>query len=157
MVYSLEQQIFLILEFPRVDHNIVKTSCSFQRLFNGTKRPKRDTIKALLENIQLTGNVNHDHLENIGRLRASVTCANVEVVPFLRFSLIMLQIRLGCRTCLRTISCSIVSNRFQARQPLKTATINARETIAKAMLQLLHAGKIDTENIFIFRLSEFCP
>lgn len=80
MVFSLGQQIFILLEFHLLDHNIVENSCSFQRLFNATKRPKKDTIKVLLENFPWTGNVNHDHLKNIGRLRASVTGANVEVV-----------------------------------------------------------------------------
>lgn len=52
VVYSLEQRIFLALEFQHLTFSIVKTRHSFLKKFNVTKGPIRYTIKAVLGKFQ---------------------------------------------------------------------------------------------------------
>ena len=77
MVYSLEQRIFLVFEFHRLEHSVVATR---QRKFNVIKEPKSDTIKDLLEKFQQTGNVKDKHAGNVGRPRTETTKRNVQQI-----------------------------------------------------------------------------
>ena len=65
MVYSYEQRIFLVLEFHRLEHNVVPARRSFQRKFNVIKGLKSDTIKDLFEKFQRTGNVKDERAGNV--------------------------------------------------------------------------------------------
>ncbi|GBL80113.1 hypothetical protein AVEN_29107-1 [Araneus ventricosus] len=50
MVLSLEQRIFLVLEYHRLEHSSVQTRRSFQRRFDVRRGPSDNAIKALFEN-----------------------------------------------------------------------------------------------------------
>lgn len=49
MAYSLEQHIFLDIEFDRIVYSIVENKRSFQKMSNDTKGPKKDAIMARVE------------------------------------------------------------------------------------------------------------
>lgn len=66
MVYSLEQRIFLVLEYHRLDHSITQTRRSFQKKFSIAKGPSRNTIISLFEKFEQTGSVNDDRAGNAG-------------------------------------------------------------------------------------------
>lgn len=53
----------------------------------------------------------------------------------------------------------LFSHNIQNRQPIIDATINARETIANALLQQMNAGEIGVEKIFFVEhlICNFCP
>lgn len=73
--------IFLAVEFHNLDHSTIGSSqdANFQRKFNVTKEPKRDTITGLFERFKHTRNVNDD-ATNIVHLHMAVTEANVKIV-----------------------------------------------------------------------------
>ena len=50
MVYSIQQRIFLLLEFHRLEQSIVASRRSFQRKLNVIIGPKSNTIEYLFEN-----------------------------------------------------------------------------------------------------------
>ncbi|GBN28516.1 hypothetical protein AVEN_259046-1 [Araneus ventricosus] len=80
MVLSLEQRIFLVLEYHCLEHSCVQTRRSFQRRFNVRRGPSNNAIKALVEKFERTGNVNDDRIGNFGRPRSAVTESNVDAV-----------------------------------------------------------------------------
>lgn len=77
MVYSLEQQIFLALEYHCLDHNIIETRGSFQRKLI-SQLEREYNLKS--ENFQQGGSINDDHTRNILYLNGAVTEANVKVI-----------------------------------------------------------------------------
>ncbi|GBM64838.1 hypothetical protein AVEN_197056-1 [Araneus ventricosus] len=80
MVLSLEQRIFLVLEYQRLEHSCLQTRCSFQRRFDVGRGPSENAIKALFEKFERTGNVNDDRIGNVGRPRCAVTESNADAV-----------------------------------------------------------------------------
>ena len=66
MVNSLEQRIFLVMQFHHLEHSVVATRRSFQRKFNVTKEPKNKTRKYLFEKFQWIGNVKDKRSGNVG-------------------------------------------------------------------------------------------
>ncbi|GBM14913.1 hypothetical protein AVEN_213260-1 [Araneus ventricosus] len=80
MVSSLELWTFLVLVDHRLEHSCVQTRCSFQRRFDVRRGPSDNAIKALFEKFERTGNVNDDHIVNVGWPRSAVTKSNAEAV-----------------------------------------------------------------------------
>ncbi|GBM04724.1 hypothetical protein AVEN_44854-1 [Araneus ventricosus] len=80
MVLYLEQRIFLVLEYHRLEHNCVQTRRSFQRRFDARRGPSDNAIKALFEKFGRTGNVNDDRIGNVGRPRSAVLESNADAV-----------------------------------------------------------------------------
>ncbi|GBN06408.1 hypothetical protein AVEN_139760-1 [Araneus ventricosus] len=80
MVLSLEQRIFRVLEYHRLQHSCVRTRRSFQRRFDVRRGPSDNAIKALLEKFERTGNVNDDRIGNVGLPRSAVTESNASAV-----------------------------------------------------------------------------
>ena len=76
MVYSLDQRIFLVLEFHRLEHSVVAAIRSFQRKFDVRKEAKKDTKKGLFEKFQRTGNVKDNCAGNVGRPLTATTEGN---------------------------------------------------------------------------------
>lgn len=156
MLYSLEQQIFLVLEFHHQKNCILETRHSFQKKFNVTKRLKDDTIKALFEKFQRTGNINGDCSENVERPCAAVTEANVELTQQViqqqpQFSIchVAAQAGLQCMStfCIICHSLYQFSYRIQICQPISVVANNKHNISRNAMLQQLDAGKIDVGKI----------
>ncbi|GBO12652.1 hypothetical protein AVEN_14405-1 [Araneus ventricosus] len=77
---SLEQRIFLVLEYHRLEHSCVQTRRSFQRRFDVRRGPSDNAIKVLFEKFERTGNINDDHTGNVGRPRSAVTESNADAV-----------------------------------------------------------------------------
>ncbi|GBM17736.1 hypothetical protein AVEN_56047-1 [Araneus ventricosus] len=80
MVLSLEQRIFLVLKYHRLEHSCVQTRRSFQRRFDVRRVPSDNAIKALFEKFERTENVNDDRIENVGRPHSAVTESNADAV-----------------------------------------------------------------------------
>lgn len=155
MFYSLEQPIFLVLEFHWLDHSIFETTRNFQRNFNTTNGSKRDTIEALFEKFYWGGNFNDD----LGCPRAEIT--NQMLKSFskwsnsgLAFTFDVLQ---HCNTNLHIVSCTTASTCFHTEFTLANSLVLllACEMIANAMLQNLDAGEIGVGNICFFAEAYF--
>ncbi|GBN05194.1 hypothetical protein AVEN_143024-1 [Araneus ventricosus] len=80
MVLSLEQRIFLVLEYHRLEHSCVQTRRSFQRRNDVRSGPSDSAIKALFEKFERTGNVNDDRIGNVDRPRSANTESNAGAV-----------------------------------------------------------------------------
>ena len=68
MVHSLEQRIFLVIEFHHLD-----LDHSFQRKFKVRNSLVNSIIQALFEKFQRTRNVNADPAGNIGRQSTAIS------------------------------------------------------------------------------------
>lgn len=156
MVYSLEERIFLVLEFHRLEHNVNATKRSFKKKFNVTKGPKFDTIRMLFEKFQRTGNVNDERAGFVGRRFSQTTTANAQLVE----TVIRKQPCISVRRVATTVQIKPTSTyrlmrqglhmfpyRIQTRQPLTAASINSRETFANDMVQMIDVGDINVDNI----------
>jgi len=73
MVYSLEQRIFLVLEFHRLEYSVVATRRIFQLKFNVFEGPKTNTIKDLFEKFERTGNVKDERAGKVRRPSRATT------------------------------------------------------------------------------------
>lgn len=134
-------------------------------MFNHTKRPKKDTIKPLLEHFQRTGDVNHDHIGNFVVLRASIKVeANVKVVQsVVQKSLLNPVHHIESQAGVQHTSTDHIIRhnlgmfpyKFQTRQPRSAVTISARATTLNSLLFQLHVEKVDMGNICFFDLEYF--
>ncbi|GBM82914.1 hypothetical protein AVEN_230479-1 [Araneus ventricosus] len=80
MVLSLEQRIFLVLEYHRLKHSCVQTRCSSQRKFDVRRGLSDNAIKPLFEKFERTGNLNDDGIGNASRPSSAVTQSNSDAV-----------------------------------------------------------------------------
>ncbi|GBM51052.1 hypothetical protein AVEN_123867-1 [Araneus ventricosus] len=80
MVLSLEQRIFLVLDYHRLERSCVQTRRSFKRRYDVRRGSSDNAIKALFKKFERTGNVNDDRIGNVGRPRSSVTESNAVTV-----------------------------------------------------------------------------
>ncbi|GBN01084.1 hypothetical protein AVEN_94205-1 [Araneus ventricosus] len=80
MVLSLEQRIFLLLEYHHLEHSCVQTRRSFRRRFDVRRDPSDNAIKALIKKFERTGNVSDDRVGNVGRPRSAVTESNADAI-----------------------------------------------------------------------------
>ncbi|GBN95091.1 hypothetical protein AVEN_109477-1 [Araneus ventricosus] len=154
MVLSLEQRIFLLLEYHHLEHSCVQTRRSFRRRFDVRRDPSDNAIKALIKKFERTGNVSDDRIGNVGRPRSAVTESNADaiqqvILQHLRTSVRSVASRAGLR---RMITHRIISHMFTYKirtcQALSVKAIDARYDFANAMLQLVDEGDIDVGNIW---------
>lgn len=157
MVYSLEQRIFLVLEFHRLEHSVVATRRSFQRKFNVTKGPKSDTIKDLFEKFQRTGNVQDERAGKVGRPRTATTEGNAQLVqqviqqrPRVSVRRVAAAVQITPTSTYRLMrqSLHLYPYKIQTRQPLSAAAFAARETFANDMVQRIDDGDMHVGSIW---------
>lgn len=79
-MYSIEQRVFLVLEYHRLNESPTATRRSFQARFNVPKGPDAKTIRTLFGKFQRTGSVTDDLVGNVGRKPTAVTPENVATV-----------------------------------------------------------------------------
>ncbi|GBL79685.1 hypothetical protein AVEN_18220-1 [Araneus ventricosus] len=72
-MYSIEQRVFLVLEYHRLKESPTATRRSFQARFNVPKGPDAKTIRTLFAKFQRTGSVTDDLVGNVGRQQTAVT------------------------------------------------------------------------------------
>ncbi|GFY16843.1 uncharacterized protein TNCV_4338441 [Trichonephila clavipes] len=72
-MYSIEERIFLVLEYHRLQESPTATRRSFQARFNVPKGPDAKTIRTLFAKFQRTGCVTDDLVGNVGRKQTAVT------------------------------------------------------------------------------------
>ncbi|GBL78265.1 hypothetical protein AVEN_105860-1 [Araneus ventricosus] len=143
MVLSLEQRIFRLLEYHRLEHNCVQTRRSFQRRFDVRRDPSDNAIKALIKKVERTGNVSDDRIGNVGRARSAVTESNADAIEQVILQQPRTSVRrVTSRAAIRrmTTHCIISHNlqmfpyKIQTCQPLSVNAVDARYDFAKAML-----------------------
>ncbi|GFV10512.1 uncharacterized protein TNCV_4409931 [Trichonephila clavipes] len=79
-MYSIEERVFLVLEYHRLQESPTATRRSFQARFNVPKGPDAKTIRTLFAKFQRTGCVTDDLVGNVGRKQTAVTPQNVATV-----------------------------------------------------------------------------
>ncbi|GFX86700.1 uncharacterized protein TNCV_1408981 [Trichonephila clavipes] len=79
-MYSIEERVFLVLEYHRLQESPTATRRSFQARFSVPKGPEAKTIRSLFAKFQRTGSVTDDLVGNVGRKQTAVTPQNVATV-----------------------------------------------------------------------------
>ncbi|GFW45079.1 uncharacterized protein TNCV_4513931 [Trichonephila clavipes] len=79
-MYSIEERVFLVLEYHRLQESPTATRRSFQARFNVPKEPDAKTIRTRFAKFQRTGSVTDDLVGNVGRKQTAVTPQNVATV-----------------------------------------------------------------------------
>lgn len=75
-MYSVEERVFLVLEYHRLNHSPTATRRSFQKRFQVAKGPDGKTIRELFKKFQQTGNVADAYVGNVGPTHSVVTPEN---------------------------------------------------------------------------------
>ncbi|GBN52381.1 hypothetical protein AVEN_78328-1, partial [Araneus ventricosus] len=63
IMYSIEQRVFLVLEYHRLERSPTATRHSFQKRFNVPKGPDAKTIRKLFAKFERTGSVDDKRVE----------------------------------------------------------------------------------------------
>lgn len=79
-MYSIEERVFLVLEFHRLQHSPTATRRSFQNRFNVPVGPDAKTIRMLFAKFERTGSVDDDRKGNVGPRQTVVTPENAAKV-----------------------------------------------------------------------------
>lgn len=152
MTYSLEERIFLVLEFHRFGQSVTATRRSFQSKFQVTKGPQPNTIKALYEKFQRTGSVADEKINSVGRHRSVITEANVQIVEETIARSPRKSVRKTAAVChvgktsVHTImrkSLNLFPYKIQTQQPLQTSSVENRKQFANDLLEMIDRGNID--------------
>lgn len=157
MVYSLEQRIFLVLEYHRLDKSVTATRRSFQAKFNTSIVPHPNTIRQLYDKFIRTGCVTDDLVANVGRQKSAVTAANVSVIKNVITQDSKKSVRKIAAACSvsRTATHQILRKclemypyKIQTQQPLPVLMKQERLIFANEMLNLIDGGIIDVNRIW---------
>ncbi|GBM34998.1 hypothetical protein AVEN_240360-1 [Araneus ventricosus] len=76
-MYSIEQRVFLELEYHRLERSPTATRRSFQKRFNVPKGPDAKPIRKLFAKFERTGSVDDNRVGNVGPRQTVVTSENV--------------------------------------------------------------------------------
>ncbi|GBN16286.1 hypothetical protein AVEN_66613-1 [Araneus ventricosus] len=79
-MYSIEQRVFLVLEYHRIEHSPTATRRSFQKQFNVPKGPDAKNIFKPFAKFERTGSVDYNRVGNVGPRQTVVTSENVAKV-----------------------------------------------------------------------------
>ncbi|GBM67502.1 hypothetical protein AVEN_73649-1 [Araneus ventricosus] len=79
-MYFIEQRVFLVVEYHRLERFPSATRRSFQKLFNVPKGPDAKTIHKLFAKFERTGSVNDNRVGNVRPKRTGITPENVAKV-----------------------------------------------------------------------------
>ncbi|GBN68733.1 hypothetical protein AVEN_133821-1 [Araneus ventricosus] len=153
MVLSLEQWIFLVLEYHRLEHSFVQTRRSFQRKFDVRRGPSDNAMKTVRK-IRMNG---IHRIGNVGRPRSAVTEPNVDAVQQVILQQPRTSVRrVASRAALRRMTTHrnmrhnlhMFPYKIQTRQALSVNAVDTRYDFANAMLQLVDERDIDVRNIW---------
>ncbi|GBM07331.1 hypothetical protein AVEN_198108-1 [Araneus ventricosus] len=76
----IEQRVFLVLEYHRLERSLTATRRSFQKRFTVPKEPDAKTIRKLFAKFERTGSVDYNRVGNVGPRQTVVTSENVAKV-----------------------------------------------------------------------------
>ncbi|GBM56267.1 hypothetical protein AVEN_151945-1 [Araneus ventricosus] len=76
-MYSIEQRVFLVLEYHRLERSPTATRRSFQKRFNVPKGPDAKTIRKIFSKFERTGSVDDNRVGNVGLRQAVVAPENI--------------------------------------------------------------------------------
>ncbi|GBM80833.1 hypothetical protein AVEN_219580-1 [Araneus ventricosus] len=79
-MYSIEQSVFLVLEYHRLEPSPTATRRSFQKRFNVPNGHDAKTIRKLFAKFERTGSVDDNRVGNVGPKQTVVTPENVAQV-----------------------------------------------------------------------------
>ena len=88
-IYSVEQRVFLVLKFHRLEHIVTVTKRKFQKRFNVAKAPVEKTIQMFFVKFKRTGSVADDLVGHVDSRTTVVTPENVVTV----FAIVQQQFR----------------------------------------------------------------
>ena len=80
MTHSLEERIFLVMEFLLLDESVTATRINFQCILSVANGPQPNAIKAIYEKFNRTGSVANDEVKTVERYRSPIAEENVQVV-----------------------------------------------------------------------------
>ncbi|GBO02514.1 hypothetical protein AVEN_269935-1 [Araneus ventricosus] len=76
-MYSIEQRVFLVLEYHKLERSLTATRRIFQKRFNVPKEPDAKTIRKIFAKFERTGSVDDNRVGNVGLRQTVVTSENV--------------------------------------------------------------------------------
>ncbi|GBN35678.1 hypothetical protein AVEN_121275-1 [Araneus ventricosus] len=79
-MYFIEQRVFLVLEYHRLERSLTATRSSFQKRFNVLKGPDAKTIRKLFAKFERRGSVDDNRVVNVGPRQTVVISENVAKV-----------------------------------------------------------------------------
>ncbi|GBN32329.1 hypothetical protein AVEN_206084-1 [Araneus ventricosus] len=79
-MYSIEQRVFLVLDYHRLECSPTATRRSFQKRLNVPKGPDGKTFRKLFAKFERTGTVDDNRVRNVGLRQTVVTPENVAKV-----------------------------------------------------------------------------
>lgn len=148
-MYSIEQRVFLVLEFHRLEHSVTATRRSFQKRFNVAKGPVAKTIRRLFAKFERTGSVADDLVGHVGSRPAVVTPENVATVSGIiqqqpRRSVRRIAAETGLKrssthTILRS-SLHMFPYKIQSHQAIPASAVRQRLDFANRMLNMINEG-----------------
>ncbi|GBM05868.1 hypothetical protein AVEN_11801-1 [Araneus ventricosus] len=151
-MYSIEQRVFLVLEYRRLKESPTATRRSFQARFNVPKGPDAKTILTLFAKFQRTGSVTDDLVGNVGRQQTAVTPENVATVSGIIQQNPMSSVRkIASETSLKRSSTQKILRKslhmfpfkIQTHQAIPVRAVQQRVDFANHMLTMIDSEGFD--------------
>ncbi|GBL79126.1 hypothetical protein AVEN_92377-1 [Araneus ventricosus] len=151
-MYSIEQRVFLVLEYHRLKESPTATRRSFQARFNVPKGPDAKTIRMLFAKFQRTGSVTDDLVGNVGRQQTAVTPENVATVSGIIQQNPMSSVRrIASETGLKRSSTQKILRKslhmfpfkIQTHQAIPVRAVQQRVDFANQMLTMIDSEGFD--------------
>ncbi|GBM35696.1 hypothetical protein AVEN_260819-1 [Araneus ventricosus] len=151
-MYSIEQRVFLVLEYHRLKESPTATRRSFQARFNVPKGPDAKTIRTLFAKFQRTGSVTDDLMGNVGRQQTAVTPENVATVSGIIQQTPMSSVhRIASETGLKRSSTQKILRKslhmfpfkIQTHQAIPVRAVQQRVDFANQMLTMIDSEGFD--------------
>lgn len=152
MPYSLEQRVFIVLEYHRLDRSPIMTRRSFQQKFKVKKGPDQKTIRNLFNKFERTGSVADDLTGNVGCSVSAMTPQNVQAVeeivkrnPQKSIRRAAAEARLSNSTTYRIMrkGLKLFPYKIQCHQAITNTALRQREDFAHEILKMIDDSTID--------------
>ncbi|GFW12757.1 uncharacterized protein TNCV_3884671 [Trichonephila clavipes] len=150
-MYSIEERVFLVLEYHRLQESPTATRRSFQARFNVPKGSDGKTIRTLFAKFQRTGSVTYDLVGNVGRTQTAVTPQNVATVSGIIQQNPMSFVRrtaseadLSTQKILRK-SLHIFAFKIRTHHAVPVRTVQQRDDFANQMLTMIDSEGFDVD------------
>lgn len=156
-MYSLEERVFIVLEYHRLNHSPIATKRSFQVRFGVQKGPAEKTIRELFKKFQQTGSVTDDLVGNVGPKHSVVTSTNattiaaaIEKNPNKSVRKLSAESGISPSSTYRILrkKLKMFPYKIQCRQAIPVRAEQQREVFAKKMLEMIDGASLDVGQIW---------
>ncbi|GBL88043.1 hypothetical protein AVEN_133702-1 [Araneus ventricosus] len=163
-MYSIEQRVFLVLEYHRLERSPMATRRSFQKRFNVPKGPDAKTIRKLFAKFERTDSVDDNRVGNVGPRQTVVTPENVAKVSGIvqqnpRNTVRRIASETGLK---RTSTQKILRNslrmfpyKIQSHQAIPIKAVRQRFDFAKEILTMIDNEGFDVRCIWFTDEAQF--